>query len=60
MPPLLVAAALLYGTVGFLLIDRVDIFDALYQLYQTVLVLSTSGFLAGAAVLTCERREDSA
>ena len=40
VPLLLVAAALVYGTIGFLLIERVSPLDALYQ---TVLVLSTIG-----------------
>lgn len=40
VPLLLVAAAVLYGTIGFLLIEGVSLLDALYQ---TVLVLSTIG-----------------
>lgn len=40
LPLLLVAIALIYGTVGFLLIERASLLDALYQ---TVLVLSTIG-----------------
>jgi voltage-gated potassium channel len=40
VPLLLVAAALVYGTIGFLLIEGVNLLDALYQ---TVLVLSTIG-----------------
>lgn len=40
LPLLLVVAALLYGTIGFLLIGGVSLLNALYQ---TVLVLSTIG-----------------
>lgn len=40
LPLSLVVIALVYGTVGFLLIERVSVLDALYQ---TVLVLSTIG-----------------
>ncbi len=40
LPLSLLATALVYGTVGFLLIERVSVLDALYQ---TVLVLSTIG-----------------
>lgn len=40
VPLLLVVAALVYGTIGFLLIESVSLLDAVYQ---TVLVLSTIG-----------------